>query len=238
MVRPPITITPHFMLDRTLTLLLNGSPSLYVDGIAWTATQTHTWLPLAIVLFYVILRNNTLSGTLRIVTCIALCILLADQMASSVCKPLVERWRPTHNPAFMYAVDVVRGYRGGNYGFFSSHAANTMAVATFVALLMRHRPLTYWLYSWVVLNCWTRVYLGVHYVGDLMVGLLWGALVGWAIYRLIIARWQAQTLQTGEAYVSHLTTTTGYTLRSLHIFIASILLTYLYVAFKALGFEG
>lgn len=227
------------MLDRTLTLLLNGSQSLYVDGIAWTATQTITWVPLAIVLFYVILQGNTLSGTLRIVASIALCILLADQMASSVCKPLIARWRPTHNPAFMYAVDIVRGYRGGNYGFFSSHAANTMAVATFTSLLVRHRALTLWLYSWVALNCWTRVYLGVHYVGDLTVGLLWGALVGWSIYHLIIARWQTQLLQQSSTpLVNNSTTPTGYTLRSLHIFIVCILLTYLYVAFKALGFEG
>ena len=226
------------MLDRTLTLFLNGSQSLYIDGLAWTATQTLTWVPLAIVLFYVILRNNTLSGTLRIVCSIALCIFLADQMASSVFKPLVERWRPTHNPEFMYAVDIVRGYRGGNYGFFSSHASNTMAVATFVALLVRNRTLTYWLYSWVLLNCWSRVYLGVHYVGDLTVGILWGAIVGWGIYRLIIEKWQTSMLQSGEVYVNGTTSPAGYTLRSIHLFITCILLSYLFVALKALAFEG
>lgn len=226
------------MLDRTLTLFFNGSQSLYVDGLAWTATQTSTWLPLAVILFYVFLRNNTLSGTARIVLSFALCILLADQVASSLFKPMVARWRPTNNPEFMYMVDVVRSYRGGNYGFFSSHAANTMAVATFVALLLKSRSVTYWLYSWVILNCWTRVYLGVHYIGDLTVGCIWGALVGWGIYRLLIEKWQKQNLQNGSMFVSSCTTTTGYTQRSLHIFIASILITYLFIAFKALSFQG
>ncbi len=105
------------MLDRTLTLFFNGSQSLYMDGLAWTATQTSTWLPLAVIIFYVFLRNNTLNGTIRIVLAFALCILLADQVASTIFKPMVARWRPTNNPEFMYMVDVVRGYRGGNYGY-------------------------------------------------------------------------------------------------------------------------
>ena len=140
-------------MDQAITLLLNGSSSLYLDGIAWTATQTTTWLPLAIVLLYVVIQANDLRGILRIIICISLCIALADQVASSVFKPLVARWRPTHDPYIMYMVDIVRGYRGGNYGFFSSHAANTMAVATFVTLLMRRKTLSYWLGSWVLLNC-------------------------------------------------------------------------------------
>ena len=109
----PLPFNPSpIVLDRTLTLFFNGSQSLYVDGLAWTATQTSTWLPLAVILFYVFLRNNTLSGTARIVLSFALCILLADQVASSLFKPMVARWRPTNNPEFMYMVDVVRSYRG------------------------------------------------------------------------------------------------------------------------------
>ena len=148
--------------DQALTLSLNGSPSLYADGVALTATQTMTWIPLVIVLFYVIVRNNELYGIGLTVLGVALCILLADQMSSSVCKPLVARYRPAQNPQIMYMVDTVNGYRGGLYGFFSSHAANTMAVSVFLALVARHRPLTLVLLSWAVLNGWSRIYLGVH----------------------------------------------------------------------------
>ena len=138
----------------------------------------------------------------------------------------------------MYMVDVVRGYRGGNYGFFSSHAANTMAIATFITLLTKSRSVACWVYSWTLLNCWTRVYLGVHYIGDLTVGCIWGAFVGWGIHRLIIKKWQELNLQNGSMFASSCTTSTGYTHRSLHIFIASLLITYLYIAFKALSFQG
>lgn len=228
------------MLDRTITLFLNGSNSLFIDGLAWTATQTATWLPLLIVLLYVVIKNNNLGGVLRVVLGIALAILIADQVASSIFKPLVERWRPSNNPEFMYAVDVVKGYRGGNYGFFSSHAANTMAVATFLAFTIKNRVLTFWLYSWCLLNCWSRVYLGVHYVGDLLTGCLWGFIVGWAMYRFFIYRYEHQKNalpQQTSASISQVLTT-HYSLASLHIFIYALALTYLYIIFKALYFMG
>ena len=119
--------------------------------------------PLSILLFYLIIRNNDLPGIGGTPLALGLCILLADQMASTVFKPWVGRFRPTNDPSLMYAVDVVNGYRGGKFGFFSSHAANTMAIATFLSLLVRQKSLSLWLYSWALLNCWTRVYLGVHY---------------------------------------------------------------------------
>ena len=229
-------------MDQAITLLLNGSSSLYLDGIAWTATQTTTWLPLAIVLLYVVIQANDLRGILRIIICISLCIVLADQVASSVFKPLVARWRPTHAPNIMYMVDIVRGYRGGNYGFFSSHAANTMAVATFVTLLMRRKTLSYWLGSWVLLNCWTRIYLGVHYAGDLFTGLVWGGIVGVGIYKLFMF-WSMKVAQTQrKAQYARLNTekphftTSNYTLHQSHLLIAALLTTYLYIAFKALFF--
>ena len=96
----------------------------------------------------------------------------------TVFKPLVARWRPTHNPYLQDAVDIVNGYRGGPYGFFSSHAANTFVVATFLSPVFRRRSITLSLFGWAVLSCWTRVYLGAHYIGDLAVGALFGLAIG------------------------------------------------------------
>ena len=146
-------------IDQTLTLFLNGSQSLFLDGVAATATQTATWIPVAVVLLYVLIRNNNLRAVGTILLAIALSILLADQGASSVCKPRFGRLRPTHEPSIMYAIDVVNGYRGGKFGFISSHAANTFAVATLLTLLVRGRRLAIVLFGWALLNCWTRVYL-------------------------------------------------------------------------------
>lgn len=241
------------MLDRTLTLLLNGSSSLYLDGLAWTATQTLTWLPLAVVLFVVIVRNNDLRAVLSLLVALAIAVTLADQVASSVFKPLVARFRPAQNPELMYIVDVVNGYRGGLYGFFSSHAANTFAIATFVALLIRHRTLSIGLFSWALLNCWTRVYLGVHYVGDLTVGALWGALVGWGAYALWHHVYERhlrpsapelgldsadiEALLSDDTPSANTETSTGYKRRHAQWFVVCILLTYLYICVRAFFFS-
>lgn len=221
-------------IDQTLTLWLNGSHSLYVDGIAWASTQTITWIPTMLVLIYVIVRNNSLSGMATVILSIGLCILLADQVASTICKPLVARFRPTNDPFITYSVDVVNAYRGGKYGFFSSHAANTTAVATFLSLLFRHRPLIWWLYSWALLNCWTRVYLGVHYVGDLLTGIFWGLCVGYGIYKLCES--YSEPLAQRRDQFGHRTgfTSSGYNIATLRLLAGVLLLSYLAIAFYAL----
>lgn len=171
-------------IDTWLTLLLNGSDSLMLDTIAVTATKTSTWIPLGIVLLYVLIRMKNWKNALLVILCVAIAITLADQMASGIFKPLVARLRPSHNPELQGVIDIVGDYRGGRYGFFSSHAANTCAVAVFLSLLFRKRIFTIAICSWAMVNSWTRLYLGVHYVGDIMVGLIWGALVGWIVFRL------------------------------------------------------
>jgi undecaprenyl-diphosphatase len=171
-------------IDTQLTLLLNGSDSVMLDTIAVTATKTGTWIPLGILLLYVLIRMKHWKNALLVVLCVALAITLADQMASGIFKPLVARLRPSHNPELQGVIDLVGDYRGGRYGFFSSHAANTCAVAVFLSLLFRNKLFTLAICSWALVNSWTRLYLGVHYVGDITVGLLWGTFVGWMVYRL------------------------------------------------------
>lgn len=171
-------------IDTWLTLLLNGSDSVMLDTIAVTATKTSTWIPLGIVLLYVLIRMKNWKNALLVILCVAIAITLADQMASGIFKPLVARLRPSHNPELQGVIDIVGDYRGGRYGFFSSHAANTCSVAVFLSLLFRKRIFTIAICSWAMVNSWTRLYLGVHYVGDIMVGLIWGALVGWIVFRL------------------------------------------------------
>lgn len=170
-------------MDQHITLFFNGSHSLYLDGIAWNATQTWVWLPLFLVILYTLFREHDLRHFVFLIALLLVCVLIADQVASSLFKPWIARWRPTHNPYIAQWVDIVNGYRGGLYGFFSSHAANTATLATFLALLFRNHRTTFTLYTWVLLNCWTRIYLGVHYFGDLLVGFLFGILIGTLAYR-------------------------------------------------------
>ncbi|MBR1558239.1 MAG: phosphatase PAP2 family protein [Prevotella sp.] len=183
----------HF--DQQLLLLLNGSDSLFLDSIILTLTNAKTWIPLYLSLFYVVVKSNDTVGRILLVLAAAgLCVFLAGTIDDAIVKPLVARWRPGNDPQIGLLVDTVDGYRGGNYGFFSAHASNTFSIALFFSLLMRRRLLTVALVLWSLVNCYTRLYLGVHYPGDITVGLLWGALVGWGVYRFFYCRFATPTV--------------------------------------------
>ncbi len=173
----------HF--DKQLLLMLNGSDSLFFDSVIMTLTTATTWIPLYLALFYVVCKANRLKTDILLVLAGAgLCVLFAGTIDDEIVKPLVARWRPTHDPEIGSLVDVVDGYRGGRFGFFSAHASNTFSIAIFISLLMRQRLLTVSLVCWSLVNCYTRLYLGVHYPGDITVGLIWGGFVGWLVYRI------------------------------------------------------
>lgn len=175
--------------DKQLLLMVNGSDSLFLDNLILILTNGMTWIPLYMGLFYVIFKvNRNYREILLIIVAAAACVLLAGGFDDMVVKPTVARWRPTHDPEIGSAIDVVNNYRGGNYGFFSAHAANTFSIAIFFSLLMRQRFFTVFMVLWSLTNCYTRLYLGVHYPGDITVGLCWGALVGWCVYRFFYCR--------------------------------------------------
>lgn len=168
--------------DKQLLLMVNGSDSLFMDHLILFLTNAKTWIPMYVGLLYVVIKSNkTYRDVLLIIAAAGLCVLLAGGLDDWFVKPLVARWRPTHDPEIGSLVDVANGYRGGNYGFFSAHAANTFSIAVFFSLLMRQRMLTFFLVGWSLINCYTRLYLGVHYPGDIAVGLLWGGFVGWFV---------------------------------------------------------
>lgn len=212
--------------------MLNGSESLFLDGLVKTLTTAATWIPLYVSLFYMVLRNNdTVQKIVLIVGCALLCVLVAGSLDDMIVKPLVSRWRPTHDPEIGVLVDVVNGYRGGDYGFFSAHASNTFSLAVFFSLLVRSRVLTCSLVIWSLVNCWTRMYLGVHFPGDILCGLLWGGLVGtgvWMLYRLVNKRWD-----TKGRFVSSQYTSTGYQLIDVDVVVSVLVFTLVYAIFRA-----
>lgn len=172
-------------LDTRLTLLINGSDSPWLDRVAMLATHLPVWSPLLLTIVVLLALRVDRRTLCLILLGAALCILISDQTASSIFKPWICRLRPSHEPALEGLVDVVNGYRGGKYGFFSSHAANTMSVAVYLSLIIRQRLTTLTLLLWSLLTSWTRVYLGVHYFGDVLVGVLFGMSVGFVVYSLL-----------------------------------------------------
>ena len=177
---------PIIEFDKQLLLLLNGSESLFLDSMVMTLTNAWTWVPLYISLLIVVVKNS--ESALKVLLVLAsagLCVLFAGALDDTIVKPLVARWRPTHDPQIGLLVDIVDGYRGGKYGFFSAHASNTFSIAIFFWWLVRSRILTCAMVIWSLVNCWTRLYLGVHYPGDILGGIIVGMLVGWLVWRLM-----------------------------------------------------
>ena len=172
--------------DKQLLLQVNGSDSLYLDRLIRILTNAVTWIPLYLSLFYIVIRNNeTAAKILLVLAGAGLCVFFAGSLDDMIVKPTVARWRPTHDPEIGLLVDIVDGYRGGKYGFFSAHAANTFSIAVYFCWLVRSKLLSLSLVLWSFTNCYTRLYLGVHYPGDILVGLTWGFIVGTAVYFLI-----------------------------------------------------
>lgn len=218
--------------DRWLLLAVNGSESLYLDGVVQTLTNAVTWIPLYIALFYLVMKNNaTMSKILFIVGCAALCYLFAGAVDDGIVKPLVARWRPTHDPVIGWHVDVVNGYRGGRYGFFSAHASNTFSIAIFFSLLVRSRLLAVALVMWSFINCWTRLYLGVHFPGDILCGLLWGGAVGTFVYYFY--RRMEHRFSGSSRFVSMHYTVTGYQKSDIDVVVTVLVMLLLYALFRA-----
>lgn len=191
--------------DQDLLLRLNGSDSVFWDGFMWIATSTVIWAPAMLVLLYIIFKNNKPAKALLILVMLGLVIFLADRIASGICKPYFARPRPTHDPIIMFLVDIVNGYRGGAYGFLSSHAANTFSVSMFLSLLVKKRSFALCMFTWALIHTFTRIYLGVHYPGDIMFGALEGMAVGTLVYFLynyLQKRLFSETHYSASQYVS------------------------------------
>ncbi len=175
-------------LDTDILLWINGHHSEWADVLMWYISDAKTWLPLyALLLGLIVYRFRNWRTLLFIFLGFALAVGLSDFTSSSIIKPLVCRLRPTHEPS-IDPVRLIHDYTGGRYGFCSSHAADTMACGLLFSLLYRNKIATAVLMVWVALNCYSRMYLGVHYPSDIAAGLLIGALFAWAVYRLLSRR--------------------------------------------------
>ncbi|MGM9868684.1 MAG: phosphatase PAP2 family protein [Sodaliphilus sp.] len=168
-------------LDASLLVAINGWHCPFADQLMWLISGKFSSALILIAVLALPLRKGNWKNALTLLIAIALVVIIADRVSSGIIKPLVERLRPTHNPDLQALVHVVNDYRGGKYGFVSSHAANMFGIATFVALVVRNRYTWLCLLSWAAIVSYSRIYLGVHYPGDILGGMLVGIGATWLV---------------------------------------------------------
>ena len=167
-------------LDRAAFLAINGWYAAWADGLMLAVSARLTWVPLYLFFLFLLQRRYGWKGLLCAVPAIALMILFSDSGSVMLFKETVQRLRPCHEPLLNGLVHLVPENCGGQYGFVSSHASNHFAIALFMTGALRGVPR--WaapmLLFWAALIAYSRVYLGVHYLGDVFVGALYGGLIG------------------------------------------------------------
>ncbi len=172
-------------IDARLLLIVNGAHSPFFDSVMWCISGRWIWVPFYAVLAYLLFRRMSWKRASICLVTIGLIILAVDQTCATLIRPEIGRLRPANlnNPLSSF-VHVVNGYRGGRYGFPSCHAANTFALAVFMSLVIRHKWFTVMMFSWAFVVSYSRMYLGVHYFGDLFCGATIGSLFAVLFYYL------------------------------------------------------
>lgn len=166
-------------IDSQLLLLANSCHTEWADHFMMMFSGRFIWIPMYIALAIIIFRHFPLRKAMIVFIGVGLAITLADQISASLIRPVVARLRPSNpdNPLSAF-ITIVDGYRGGSYGFPSCHAANSFALIAFMSLIIPRKRLALFLLAWAVVNSYSRLYLGVHYPGDLLAGSVVGIICG------------------------------------------------------------
>jgi len=178
-------------IDQQLFLFLNGLHATWLDRPMWLFSEKLFWIPVYLWLLWLLWKRYPGKVFLLVILHVALLILLCDKGSTELFKETVQRYRPSHNLLIKDQVHLVTNldgsiYRGGKFGFFSSHAANYFGLAMFFFLLVR--PARGWLvasvFLWALLISYSRIYLGVHYPSDVWAGAVFGILVALLVARI------------------------------------------------------
>lgn len=193
--------------ERKLFFALNGSESTFLDNLMWTFSGRFVWIPLILFILFMIFYKKNWKEALLVILFLVLVVTVCDQIASSIFKPMFHRLRPTHHPDFSEFVDTMKGYKGGRYGFISSHAANSFGIAVFLSLIFRQKWLAIFSFLlWALVNSYSRIYLGVHFISDILMGMLVGTVIAFLLFtafrysRCVLFKIPKSECKMGEIY--------------------------------------
>lgn len=175
-------------IDQSLFLFLNGIHSPVMDEVMYWVSDKYFWFPFYAILIGLIIYKKRYNA-IPVLIAIGILIALADQLSVHLFKEVFERYRPCRPESPIHEmVHIVKDHCGGKYGFISSHATNAFAVAVFLSKVLGryYRYFTPLIFIWAALVSYSRVYLGVHYTGDIIGGALFGAMLGYVIFKLLL----------------------------------------------------
>ena len=172
-------------IDSKLFLFLNGLHTDWLDKVMVLITDMWAWIPVYLLLIYWGVKQYGKRCWWLFLT-LGIVVLCSDQLSAHVCKPVFQRLRPCYNIDFQDIIHLPKGLAGGKYGFVSSHATNTFAIAAFLTPVFReYRP---WpaivLFLWAIISSYSRIYIGYHYPGDIIVGSILGILIGLVFWKV------------------------------------------------------
>lgn len=172
-------------IDTSLLLALNSLHCGFFDNFMSVATGRYVWIPFYMAVAFMLFHYHGWRKALVWTAMIAMAVALADQTCATLIRPQVARMRPANelNP-ISPLVHVVNGYRGGMYGFPSCHGSNSLALVMMVCLVIRRKRVWLLMGSWALLNVYTRIYLGVHYPGDILIGTVIGCISAVIFYSI------------------------------------------------------
>lgn len=225
-------------LDKSITLAINGSDSLFIDGFANVFTSIAIWIPMAALVVFMIIRNLESKRLAIFLVLLVITVILCDQVSSSIFKPLFERFRPTHDLSIMDKIDTVNGYRGGLYGFISGHATNSFGISLFVALAIHDKRFTVSALIWAALNSLIRVYLGVHFFGDIFCGAIIGSIIASLMYLIYYNIPICRKSRVSSRYTEKIYTRSGFLLTDVRILLLTLYSTYFLITILVLLGQG